>query len=83
MDLPIPTGSAAKAAPEAVSEVSKIKRDRALIDLESGSFEPKSFTSSSKKKSAGDEDGPVVVDTFAFGKFKQIILTEFLLNEST
>merc|ERR1712168_1409500 len=50
--------------PEPVSGVSKIKRERALIDLESGSFEPKTFTSSRKKI---NDEAPVVVDTFAFG----------------
>merc|ERR1711862_416562 len=59
-DLPEPMPAQA----EPISEVSKIKRDRALIDLESGSFEPKTFTTSRKKV---DDEAPVVVYTFAFG----------------
>ena len=72
--LPVPSSSSSSAAVlevQQTSEVAKIKRDRALVDLESGSFEPKSFTSSAttKKKNAADDEGPVVVtDAFAFGR---------------
>ena len=53
-------------------EVAKIKRDRQIIDLESGTFEPKSFTSSRKAPVAlgathHNDEAPVIVDTFAFG----------------
>ena len=63
---------AASATTPQQDEVAKIKRDRQIIDLESGTFEPKSFTSSRKAPVASgathhNDEAPVIVDTFAFG----------------